>query len=146
MRLENALSSFYCSNALCELRLMHSRFVDRSITYNSLLYLDLIYTMKGMCTATKLAELLHISKPGVTTKLNELERQGLIVKKPDPGDKRKIFLEVNEEMVPLYRVFRKQDQKGVKRIEKHFSAEEIGKFCEMLDMLSQINLEEINGT
>lgn len=145
MDLRKALDTFYYSTALCDLRLMNKQFVDENITYNSLLYIELIYTMNGTCTASKLAELLNVSKPGVTLKLNELLRQGLITKTPDPNDKRKNYLAVNEEAVPQYKVFRRQDSEAIKRITERFTPEEIGKFCEMLDIISEINFEEING-
>ena len=145
MNLRKALDSFYYSTALCDLRLMNKQFIDETITYNSLLYIELIYTMNGTCTASKLAELLNVSKPGVTLKLNELLKQGLITKTPDPNDKRKNYLTVNEEAIPQYKVFRRQDSEAVERITKHFTAEEISKFCEMLDIISEINFEEING-
>ncbi len=145
MELRKALDTFYYSTALCDLRLMNKQFVDENITYNSLLYIELIYTMNGICTASKLAELLHVSKPGVTLKLNELLRQGLITKTPDPNDKRKNYLSVNDEAVPQYKVFRRQDSEAIRRITDRFSSEEIGKFCEMLSVISDINFEEING-
>ncbi len=145
MDLRKALDTFYYSSALCDLRLMNKQFVDENITYNSLLYIELIYTMNGTCTASKLAELLNVSKPGVTSKLNELLRQGLITKKTDTNDKRKNYLTVNEEAIPQYKVFRRQDSEAIKRITERYSPEEIGKFCEMLDIISEINFEEING-
>ncbi len=145
MELRKSLDSFYYSSALCDLRLMNKQFVDENITYNSLLYIELIYTMNGTCTASKLAELLQISKPGVTLKLNELMRQGLITKTPDPHDKRKYYLSVNDEAIPQYKVFRRQDSEAIKRITERFTPEEIDKFCEMLDIISEINFEEING-
>ncbi len=145
MNLRKALDTFYYSTALCDLRLMSKQFVDENITYNSLLYIELIYTMNGTCTASKLAELLNVSKPGVTLKLNELLRQGLITKTPDPNDKRKNYLTVNEEAIPQYKVFRRQDSEAIKRITDRYTMKEIGKFCEMLDIISEINFEEING-
>ncbi len=145
MDLRKALDTFYYSSALCDLRLMNKQFVDENITYNSLLYIELIYTMNGTCTASKLAELLNVSKPGVTLKLNELLRQGLITKTPDPNDKRKNYLSVNDDAIPQYKVFRRQDSEAIKRITERYSPEEIGKFCEMLDIISEINFEEING-
>lgn len=145
MELRKSLDTFYYSTALCDLRLMNRKFVDESITYNSLLYIELIYTMNGTCTASKLAELLHVSKPGVTLKLNELLRQGLITKTPDPNDKRKNYLSVNEDAIPQYKVFRRQDSEAIKRITDRFTPEEISKFCEMLDIISEINFEEIKG-
>ena len=145
MELRKSLDTFYYSSALCDLRLMNKQFVDENITYNSLLYIELIYTMNGSCTASKLAELLHVSKPGVTLKLNELLRQGLITKTPDPNDKRKNYLSVNDDAIPQYKVFRRQDSEAIRRITDRFTPAEIGKFCEMLDIISEINFEEING-
>ena len=51
MELRRALDSFYYSTALCDLRLMNRQFIDENITYNSLLYLELIYAMDGRLTA-----------------------------------------------------------------------------------------------
>lgn len=145
MDLRKALDTFYYSTALCDLRLMNKHIVDDNITYNSLLYIELIYTMNGTCTASKLADLLHVSKPGVTLKLNELLRQDLIKKTPDPNDKRKYYLSVTDDAIPQYKVFKRQDSEAIKRITNKFTAEEIDKFCNMLDIISEINFEEING-
>ncbi len=145
MDLRKTLDTFYYSAALCDLKLMNKEFVDENITYNSLLYIELIYTMNGTCTASKLAKLLNVSKPGVTLKLNELLKQGLISKTPDPNDRRKSYLTVNEEAIPQYKVFRHQDNEAIKRLTESFTTEEIEKFCQMLDTISQINFEDING-
>lgn len=45
MNLRKALDTFYYSTALCDLRLMSKQFVDENITYNSLLHIELIYTI-----------------------------------------------------------------------------------------------------
>jgi len=144
--LRKALDTFYYSTALCDLQLMNKQFVDENITYNSLLYIELIYTMNGSCTASKLAKILHVSKPGVTLKVNELLRQGLISKTPDPNDRRKYYLTVNDDAIPQYKVFRRQDSEAIKRITDSFTKDEISKFCKMLDIISEINFEEINRT
>ena len=146
MNLRDALNAFYYSNALCDLQMMNRKFTNPSITYNSLLYLEIIYSMRGKCTASKLAEMLCISKPGVTSKLNELMEQGLIVKQPDPNDGRKHFLMVNEDMVPQYRIYRQQDDLAVKTITEKFSKEDIEKFCSMLEIITSINYDEANNT
>ena len=72
-------------------------------------------------------------------------KQGLISKTPDPNDRRKSYLTVNEEAIPQYKVFRHQDNEAIKRLTESFTAEEIEKFCQMLDTISQINFEDING-
>ena len=145
MDLRKALDTFYYSSALCDLKLMNKKFVDENITYNSLLYLELIYTMNGKCTASKIAEMLNVSKPAVTLKINELIKQGLVTKTNDPNDKRKNYLFVNEETVPQYKVFRRQDNEVIKRITDKYPNKDIQNFCEMLNIISEINFEEING-
>ena len=143
MDLRQALDRFYYSTALCDLRLMKRKFVDETITYNSLLYLELIFTMEGRCTASRLADMLHVSRPGVTSKVNELIRRGLVTKTPDPEDGRRYFLSVNEEAVPRYQVYRRQDGEVIRRITQRFSPAEVARFCEMLDVIAQINFEEL---
>ena len=138
MKLRKALDTFYYSTALCDLRLMNRQFVDETITYNSLLYLELIFSMNGTCTASQIADLLHVSRP-------ELIRQGLVTKSADPNDRRKNYLSVNEEAIPKYKVYRRQDAAAIKRITEKYTEEDIKKFCEMLDIISSINFEEIKG-
>lgn len=145
MELQKALDTFYYSTALCDLRLMNRQFVDETITYNSLLYLELIYTMGGKATASQIADMLHISRPGVTSKINELIRQGLVKKTPDPDDKRKNYLSVDEDAMPRYKVYRRQDNEAIRRITDNYTPEDIHKFCEMMNIISEINYEEING-
>lgn len=145
MDLRKALDTFYYSTALCDLRLMNRQFVDETITYNSLLYLELIFSMNGKCTASEIANLLHVSKPAVTLKINELIRQGLVTKTADPKDRRKNYLSVNEEAIPKYKVYRRQDTAAIKRITEKYSEDDIQKLCEMLDIISSINFEEIKG-
>lgn len=145
MNLRKALDTFYYSTALCDLRLMNKKFVNENITYNSLLYMEVIFSMNGKCTASKLAELLHISKPAVTLKINELIKQGLVTKSTDPEDRRKNYLSVNEDAVPKYKVYRRQDQAVIEKIMERYSQEDIDKFCHMLDIISDVNFEEIGG-
>ena len=145
MELQKALDTFYYSTALCDLRLMNRQFVDETITYNSLLYLELIYTMGGKAIASQIADMLHISRPGVTSKINELIRQGLVKKTPDPDDKRKNYLSVDEDAMPRYKVYRRQDNEAIRRITDNYTPEDIHKFCEMMNIISEINYEEING-
>lgn len=144
MNLRDEINAFYYSTALCDLRLMNKRFVDQNITYNSLLYLEIIYAMNGTCTASKLAEMLYVSKPAVTLKVNELIRQGFVTKEPDPHDHRQNLLSVNDEAVRLYRVYRKQDDLAAKTISEQFSTEDVEKFCRMLRIFTAINFEEYN--
>lgn len=142
MDLIKAFDRFYYSLVTCELRLLNKKIADENVTFNSLMYLELIYNMED-CTASRIAELLNVSKPGVTQKINEMIKQGLVTRTQDPTDKRRYYLSVNEEAVPKYKIYRRQDAEIIKRICNKYSDEDIAKFCEMLDIVSDINFEEI---
>ena len=145
MNLRKELDRFYYSTALCDLRLMHQNFVDENISYNSLLYMEIIYSLNGNCTSSKLAELLHISKSAVTLKINELIKQGFVVKTQDPYDKRKWYLSIDEKKCPKYKFYRSQDEMVIKSLQEKFSEEDIQKFCKMLRIMSDTNYAEVQG-
>ena len=145
MDLKKELDRFYYSTALCDLRLMNEDFVDKNISYKSLLYLEIIYSLNGECTASRLAELLHVSKPAVTLKVNELIKQGFVTKKQDETDKRKWYLSVNENDVPKYKFYRAQDDLVIQLLKERFEKEDIDKFCKMLRIMSDANYAEVRG-
>ena len=63
----------------------------------------------------------------------------------DPNDRRKNYLSVNEDVIPQYKVYRQQDRAVIQKITESYSEKEIQKFCEMLNILSAVNFEEIDG-
>ena len=143
MDLQHSLDRFYYSSALCDLRLMNRKLVDHNITYNNLLYLELIYTMGGKCTASQIAELLYLSKPPVIAKVNELIKRGLVKTTPDPKDHRQHLLSINEEEIPKYKFHRKHDSAAIEKVLEQFSPEDIEKFCQMLDLIADVSFKEI---
>ena len=145
MNLRKELDRFYYSTALCDLRLMNENFVDKNISYNSLLYMEIIFSLNGKCTSSKLAELLNVSKPAVTLKVNELINQGFVTKTQDPFDKRKWYLSVDEKNVPKYKFYKAQDNMVIRSIKEKFSEEDIDKFCKMLRIMSDTNYAEIDA-
>lgn len=48
-------------------------------------------------TPTRLMRLLLLSSAGVTSRLDRLERRGLVRRLPDPGDRRGVLVELTEE-------------------------------------------------
>ena len=140
MKLRHALDRFYRTTALCDLRLTNHNEL-KPLSYNTRLYLELIFTLGPNCTASMLAKELGISKAAVTIKLNRLLEDQLISKEPDPQDGRRHRLKVNEAQVPQYQIFRKQDEEAVRRLKSRFSSQQLKDFCQMLDVLSDINEE-----
>lgn len=144
MDLRKALYTYYYSAAMNNLHLMNKKILDENLTYNSLLYLEMIFSLGDKCTVSQIADLLHVSRPGVTQKINELIRQGFVTKTSDPADRRKHYLSVREDAVPLYQVYRRQDEEAIESLTSRYSPEEIEKFCEMLSIFSDINIKELS--
>ena len=142
MDLKEEINKFYYSTALCDLHLMNQQIADQSLSHNTQMYLELIYALEGSCTASRLAEVLGVSKPAVTLKINELIKQGMVVKVSDAKDRRKNLLFVNDDKVAQYRIYRHQDSQAVEKISEQFSAEDIEKFCQILRILTDINFQE----
>ena len=145
MNLKNELDKFYFSTAICDLKLMNEQYIDRDLSYNTFLYLEVIFSMKGYCTVSRLSELLNVSKSAVTSKVNELILHGLVSKTQDLNDKRVWRLKVNEDVLPKYRIYDMQDKLALTKIEEEFSEEDIQKFCQMLRIISDINYIELDG-
>lgn len=78
MDLRQRMERLFVDRTVSELQLANSD-TYQSVTYNSLLYLDLIaYTPD--CTAGYLAETLHVAPSAITSKVRELERLGLVTR------------------------------------------------------------------
>ncbi len=61
MNIKTTIDEFFYTITLNELHLMNTGVLDGTLTYNSLLYLDLI-RMKEDCTVSYLADCLHGNK------------------------------------------------------------------------------------
>ena len=91
--LKEALDKYYYIMTVNEHKRLGSKVICSDITYNSILYLDLIaYTPD--CTPSKLAEILNVSKSAVTSKSAEMIRQGLIESVKSETDKRVHYLKL----------------------------------------------------
>lgn len=136
MGLDDALKRFYYRTMLEELRAMNGSRLLPGISYNSLLYLDII-DMTPDCTVSRLAELLHVSKSAVTIKVKELLKQGLIEKQGSPEDRRVSFLRINPAIAGEFRSYDKAMDRAMRAVKKMFTAEDIGTFCDILDLFSR---------
>ncbi|MCC8179293.1 MAG: MarR family winged helix-turn-helix transcriptional regulator [Planctomycetes bacterium] len=132
MSLRQSLNRFYYGMTLTELTRMHQTRSYCQISYNSLLYLDLV-DMTPDCTVSKLAEILHVSKSAITMKVNELVKQGLVEKVQSDDDARVKFIRVKAEAVEQYRAYDAMAKQAIKTVEKTFSKKQIQAFCQVLD-------------
>ncbi len=130
------IKKFYLDMVTYELRMMGSQKIYDGITYNSLLYLDII-ACTPKCTISYIANLLNVAKSAVTLKVKELEKRGLIEKTQSLRDKRIFYLSVKHEMAREYMEWGKSINGAVKEINENYTQEERRVFCEMLCIISR---------
>jgi len=144
MLLRDTLNQFFYSMTINELQLMNTKFQSLNITYNSLLYLDIIsYT--NNCTITFLAQSLHISKSAVTIKINEMVKQGLIIKEQSEDDKRVFYLKLNDNIAAIYQKYDKALYKAIETVDKTYSRQELEIFCQIMSDIEKTYTKEIQN-
>lgn len=141
MEVFDALNRLYHDMTLHELRLMNANKVYPNITHNSLLYLDLI-SYKENCTVSYLAEILGVSKPAVTIKVNELIKQGFVIKKQSEKDKRVFYLSISPAVEKEYRQYDKRLMRMSQILTEQYREDEIALFKQMIELLRVSYLEE----
>ena len=139
-----AIDKLYHDMAVADLRLQNIDNTGAKLTYNSMLYLDIIYAHQGEYTASKIADILHVARPSVTQKINELEKMGYVTKKQSKVDKRVYYLYVDECNLPkeYTEMDIKVENEILKIFSEKYSQEEINKFYDMLSIIGDVYLEE----
>lgn len=134
MNLVQAIDKFYYEQILKTLREMNQDKVYGNLTYNSLLYMEVILYNEN-CTASFLADTLHVARSAVTVKVNELVTKGIVTKTPSLTDKRVNYLRVCPEIVEDYQKLDQSLTEAIAEIETQYSAPEIASFIEMLEII-----------
>ncbi|WP_019177859.1 MarR family transcriptional regulator [Methanomassiliicoccus luminyensis] len=141
MDLKKSFARHYYARTLMTLRMMSRVHVNERLTFNSVLYMDLIAFTEN-CTVSKLADMLHISKSSVTIKVNELVEQGYVTKTRSEADGRIYYLSIAPEENEAYDEDERQVGKMINRLKEKYSKEELEKFGEMLDETARFWAEQ----
>lgn len=136
MKLKDSINQFYFDMSINELRLRNNNPFYPDITYNSLLYLDII-AYKENCTVSFIAGAMNVSKSAVTIKVNELIRHDLVIKTQSTEDKRINYLTIKQEVIDEYKIYDSILYKAIKMVESKYSDREINTFCEILQFISK---------
>lgn len=134
--MEKVIKKFYFEMATYELNKMHSGLTYGNLTYNSLLYLDVIMSNPN-CTVSYLADKLKVNKSAITVKVKELINQGLIIKTQSKEDKRVFYLTITEALKEEYKFCDKIIDKAITQAKNNFKKEDIDTFCKVLDYFSE---------
>ena len=144
MGIGEAITKFFHDMGILELRIHNEHPAYAKLSYNSSLYLDIISAHQGEYTTSKLADMLHITRPSVTQKINVLEKAGYVTRKQNPADKREYFLYFNADSfdADTQSIYTKLTKQISESMEQRYSKEEIEKFSEMLSYIGEICLDE----
>ena len=144
MGIGEAITKFFHDMGILELRIHNEHPAYAKLSYNSSLYLDIISAHQGEYTPSKLADMLHITRPSVTQKINVLEKAGYVTRKQNPADKREYFLYFNADSfdADTQSIYTKLTKQISESMEQRYSKEEIEKFSEMLSYIGEICLAE----
>jgi len=129
--METVTRFYYFEMAVSELRSMNQARHYPNITYNSLLYLNIIAYVPN-CTASYLADLLNISKSAVTIKINELIKQGFVEKTQSKKDKRIKYLSLRGDIAKEFRQYDAFLYNTLEKIEKGYSESDLEIFSGIL--------------
>lgn len=142
--IKSAIDRISHDSAIVELRLLNNGVSNPALTYHDILYLSIIEAHSGDYTASNLADMLFVSRPGVTQKINELERKGYLYKEQSQSDKRVYKLFTNKEGASkgYYDVVDQTDANIAAAISARYTPEEIALFCKMSDTICNIILDE----
>lgn len=135
MDLCEEVNEFYYRMALYELQMMNGSDYYHGLSYNSLLYLNVISQNEG-CTASKIAEILHVTKPAVTLKLNELVKQGAVVKTQSKQDKRVYYVTIHPQLKRVFSIYDELFRKIEQKLKMQYTAEQLDQFAAVLHTIS----------
>lgn len=136
MNLRKKVDRFYLDMVINELRLANQHDIYQSVTYNSILYLDIIAYHEN-CTVSYIADVLHVARSAVTLKVKELERQGLVTKTRSEEDGRVHYLKVNEKLLEEYKAYDRVLYGALDEVAEQYTPEQLAVFCGILDTINR---------
>lgn len=142
MGITEKMNSFYYHMSLYELQLMNGSDYFNGLSYNSLLYINVIEQTEN-CTVSRLAEMLHITKSAVTIKINELVRQNIVEKEQSALDKRVYYLKLSPETGELMKNYDRIFQKAEAELRSKYTEEQLDLFGDILETISGYNWRKL---
>lgn len=97
------------------------------------------------CTTGKLAQALQISAPAATSKVNELIKQGAVIKTQSEDDKRVFYIKIHPDMEKNFSIYNHVFRNIEHELRKSFSEEQLLSFSEILRAISQYDWKDIGN-
>ena len=113
------------------------------MSYRDIMYINLIMFMDN-CTVSKLADMLNISKPAVTVRVNQLIEKGIVIKQKSKLDERVNILMISPKVYTTYGDEDRRINHALAKLCEEYPPEDVDRFAEMLNSLSEnlVNKDE----
>lgn len=142
MSFVEAMNYFYYQSSINELRAMQGGDYSSGLSYNSMLYLNIIAGTEN-CTVSKLADILQITRSAVTIKVGELVRRGFVEKRQSGEDGRVWLLRLTPRLADIYAMFNRLSVKTEAELRRRHTEGEIQLFAQMLREIADFEFKEI---
>ncbi len=106
------------------------------MSYRDIMYINLIMFMDN-CTVSKLADMLNISKPAVTVRVNQLIEKGIVIKQKSKLDERVNILMISPKVYTTYGDEDRRINHALAKLCEEYPPEDVDRFAEMLNSLSE---------
>jgi DNA-binding MarR family transcriptional regulator len=140
MDLVECVGQMYYSIVINELKRMRTSGLYRGVSYNGLLYMDLIRQMDNP-TVSSIAETLGVAKSSVSQKVSELECRGLVNRERDALDGRVSHVSIAPEAVDDVSAIDAPIRAALESVSRDYSEEQIHTLCAMITSLSLVRLD-----
>jgi DNA-binding MarR family transcriptional regulator len=109
---------------------------DGSLSATEAYAADVIYLL-GNPTVSTFAEVLGISQPNATYKINNLEAKGYVKRSASDGDRRECRVSVGDRFYSYYNTECPFITRGLEKLEQSYTPEQLALFEQMLQDLNQ---------
>lgn len=140
--LTSIMNEFYYHMSLYELQFMNEQDYYGKLSYNSVLYLNII-DMMDHCTVSRIAEILHLTKSAVTIKLNELVKLDMVEKIQSEEDRRVYYLKLSPKADHIMRNYDNIFRRIEAELNNIYKQEELALFSDILQKISSFEWRNI---
>ncbi len=145
-RLLIAIDKFSHDLSIAELQQLYQNRGASDLSYHDTLYLNIILAHPNRYTSSQVADLLKITRPAVTQKINELTKKGYVIRTQSEQDRRVFFLSINPNKPFYTEMDRAIERKVALKLRRRYGDEAVERMCDMLEFLSEtIYNEKLKG-
>jgi len=99
---------------------------------------------KGQLSITELAELLNVSAPSASTMVDRLVEKGVLVREPDPADRRKVIVTISQGMVAITEQIEKEIFSNFVELVEKLGPEFADDWCRVVGRVADVLDNEIS--